>query len=178
MKILVLSGSNRQAGSSKLLAQAIAGRIREKGHEVSLFDLFAKPLPLFNPDADYSGHPAVEELMDGVYLARGIVLVSPEYHGTISGVLKNALDFWLQEHVDGKAVLSAATSGGVAAFGALNQLHAIVRNLHGVNAPGWISVGGSEREADPAGEFTEPRVQARISQSAEQFLQLAEQLRK
>lgn len=178
MKILVLSGSNRQTGSSKLLAKAIAGRIREKGHEVSLFDLFDKPLPLFNPDEDYSGHPAVEELLDSVYLARGIVLVSPEYHGTISGVLKNALDFWLHEHVDGKAVLTAAASGGVAAFGALNQLQAIVRNLHGVNAPGWISVGGADRETDPAGSFTEPRVQARISQAADQFLKLAEQLRK
>ncbi len=178
MKILVLAGSNRKAGSSQLLAKAIAGRIREKGHEVSLFDLHAKPLPMFDPDEDYSGHPAVEELVDSVYVAHGIVLVSPEYHGTISGALKNALDHLIYEHVDGKPVLSAACSGGVAAFGALNQLQAIVRNLHGINSPEWISIGSSERETDPAGDFTEPRVRARISQATEHLLRLAEQLRK
>ena len=178
MKILVLAGSNRKAGSSHMLAKAIARRIREKGHEVSLFDLHAKPLPMFDPDEDYSAYPAVEELVNGVYLAHGIVLVSPEYHGTISGALKNALDYLIYEHVDGKPVLSAACSGGVAAYGALNQLQAIVRNLHGINSPEWISVGSIERETDPAGEFTEPRVRARISQAADHLLRLAEQLRK
>jgi azobenzene reductase len=178
MKILVLAGSNRKAGSSQMLAKSIAGWTREKGHEVSLFDLHTKPLPMFDPDEDYSGHPGVEELVAGVYLAHGIVLVSPEYHGTISGALKNALDFLIYEHVDGKPVLSAACSGGVAAFGALNQLQAIVRNLHGINSPEWISIGSSERETNPEGEFTEPRVRTRISQATEHFLRLAEQLRK
>ncbi|MNC49910.1 NADPH azoreductase [compost metagenome] len=178
MKIMVLAGSNRKAGSSKELAKAIASRIREKGHEALLFDLYGKPLPMFDPDQDYSGSPAVEELLAGFYLAKGIVLVSPEYHGTISGVLKNALDFLIYEHFDGKPVLSAASSGGVAAFGALNQLQSIVRNLHGVNSPEWISIGSGERETDAAGEFSEPRVHSRIAQATDYFLRLAEQLKK
>lgn len=178
MKVMVLAGSNRKAGSSKDLARAIAARIGEKGHEAVLFGLYEKPLPMFDPDRDYSGDPAVEELLDGFYLARGVVLVSPEYHGTISGVLKNALDFLTYEHMDGKPVLSAASSGGVAALGALNQLQSIARNLHGVNCPEWISIGSAERAADASGNFIEPRVQSRIVQATDYFLRLAEQLRK
>ncbi|MDF2936270.1 MAG: oxidoreductase NAD-like protein [Paenibacillaceae bacterium] len=178
MKVIVLAGSNRKAASSRNLAQAIVLQIREKGHEAVLVDLYGQPLPLFDPDQDYSGNPIVEELLAVFYLAQGIVLVSPEYHGTISGVLKNALDFLVYEHFDGKPVLSAASSGGVAAFGALNQLQSIVRNLHGINSPEWISVGSSERATDTNGEFVEPRVQSRIRQATDYFLKLAIQLGK
>lgn len=178
MKIIVLAGSNRKTASSKALAKAIASGIVDKGHDAALFDLYEKPLPMFDPDADYGSHPIVEELLEGFYLARGIVLVSPEYHGTVSGVLKNALDFLAYEHFDGKAVLSAATSGGVAAFGALNQLQSIVRNLHGVNSPEWISIGSGERAMDSSGLFLEPKVQERIRLGTDYFLRLAMQLKK
>jgi azobenzene reductase len=176
MNIILLTGSNRRDATSTLLAKAIAGRIEASGHTAVLFDLFEKPLPIFDPDEDYDGQPNVGLLLGSFMVAHAVVLASPEYHGTVSGVLKNALDFLAFEHFDGKAVLSAASSGGGVAFGTLTHLQWIVRNLHGINCPEWISIGGAERVFKPDGTPAELKVQSRINKTTDYFLQMAKKL--
>lgn len=176
MNIMILAGCNRAGSSSTLLARFVAGRCEAAGHKIEFFDLFEKPLPLFEPDEDYSGDAHVEQLWKGFFLSQAIVLASPEYHGTVSGVLKNALDFLAFEHFDGKAVLALASAGGGTAFGALSHIQWMVRNLHGINCPEWISIGGSERAFLPDGTPAERKVQSRVDKTTNYFLQLAGRL--
>lgn len=176
MNIVFLAGSNRKDASSTLLARAVAGRMEAAGHTPDFFDLYENPLPLFDPDEDYNGHPGVDLLFSKFLRAHAIVLASPEYHGTVSGVLKNALDFLAYEHFDGKAVLALASSGGGVAFGTLTHIQWIVRNLHGVNCPEWISIGGTERSFRPDGTPSELKVQTRVAKTADYFLKMARQL--
>lgn len=176
MNIIILAGSNRADASSTLLARAVAGRCMAAGHAVELFDLHKKPLPLFDPDEDYTGHPDVDLLHKLFLLAHAIVLASPEYHGTITGALKNALDFLAFEHFDGKAVLALASTGGGAAFGTLTHIQWIVRNLHGINCPEWISIGGAERNFRADGIPAEAKVLSRINKTTDYFLSMARQL--
>jgi FMN reductase len=92
--VLIVVGSQNRGSSTRALLQSIAGLLREAGASVDLLDLPEEPLPLFNPDSShresyYAGLKARVEKAD-VYL-----LGTPDYHGSISGVLKNFLDhFW------------------------------------------------------------------------------------
>jgi NAD(P)H-dependent FMN reductase len=67
----------------------------EAGAETRLLDLRELLLPLYNPDAD-EPTPEATELIESCYAADGLIWSSPLYQGTISGALKNALD-WLHE---------------------------------------------------------------------------------
>ncbi|MBD2868186.1 NADPH-dependent FMN reductase [Paenibacillus arenilitoris] len=145
MNIVIIAGSNRKAATSTRLSSYVGQLISQKGHSVKLFDLYETPLPFYSSEGTGHDHESVVRLQQAMREADGVVLASPEYHGSISGVLKNALDFLGQDHFRGKAVLSMSSAGGAVGTSSLTQLQAIVRNLHGINSPEWISIGGAQR---------------------------------
>ncbi|MBB3068095.1 azobenzene reductase [Paenibacillus baekrokdamisoli] len=146
MNIVIIAGSNRKSSTSTRLAGYSERLMGQKGHSVTLFDLYRSPLPFYSPDEYHQEHVELQVLKKSLVQADGIVLVTPEYHGSISGVLKNALDHLGQEHFNNKAVLSVSSSGGAVGVSSLTQLQAIVRNLHGINSPEWLSIGGAQRK--------------------------------
>lgn len=176
MNVMILTGSNRSGATSTKLAEAVGRRIADAGHEVYLFDLFEKPVPLYNPDEDYEGNHHVNELKTRFLSAHAIVLASPEYHGSISGVLKNALDHLGFEHFDGKAVLAVASAGGAVGVSSLTHIQTIVRNLHGINCPEWISIGAEQRTFDEEGWPADSKVRRRLEKTTDYFVQMARRL--
>ncbi|MBB6637476.1 NADPH-dependent FMN reductase [Cohnella thailandensis] len=174
MKIVFLTGSNRIGATSTILAKAMAMRMERKQVEASVFDLAEWPLPYYSPDDSYEHHDGVQRLSRLMREADGIVLTTPEYHGSVSGVLKNALDFLGQEHFAGKPVLSVSSSGGAVGTSSLTQLQTIVRNLHGVNSPEWVSIGGAQRARYEQLENAE--LDARSEHGMETFLRLVGKL--
>lgn len=144
MKVIAIAGSNRKGSSSTGLAKYIVAALRRQGVQADLFDLYQDPLPFFSPDQLHDDHEGLHRLKRMTAAADGIVLASPEYHGSISGVLKNALDHLSQDYFNGKPVLSVTSSGGPVGVSSLTQMQAIVRNLHGVNCPEWISISGEQ----------------------------------
>ncbi|MBO9598275.1 MAG: NAD(P)H-dependent oxidoreductase, partial [Cohnella sp.] len=71
-----------------ILAKAMAKRMEQKHMQSTVFDLAEWQLPLYSPDVDYSNHDGVKRLDRLMLEADGIVLSTPEYHGSISGALK------------------------------------------------------------------------------------------
>ena len=145
MKVVAIAGSNRSGSTSTRLAKYIVAAIRQQGVKADLYDLHQNPVPFYSPDVSHEDHDGLLRLKRMTAAADGIVLASPEYHGSISGVLKNALDHLGQAYFTGKPVLSTTSSGGPVGISSLLQMQAIVRNLHGVNCPEWISIGGEQR---------------------------------
>ncbi len=177
MQIAILAGSNRRESASSRMARYLQTRIRDLGHSAQLFDLREIPLPLYDPDADEQ--PAAVREMDRLLKeCDAVILTSPEYHGTISGVLKNALDYLSSEHFDGKAVLSVSAAGGAVGVSSLTHMQAIVRNLHGVNCPDWISIGGDQRKFGIDGEPENERMRLRVGHVLGNFVRLGELLQK
>jgi azobenzene reductase len=178
MKIAIISGSNRSSGSSTLLAKYAAVKLEEKGCEILFHDLFEKPVPFYNPDImDYEDENLL--LLDQtVTEADGIILSTPEYHGGPSGVLKNALDHLGLDHFDGKIVLSMCSAGGAVGVSSLQQLHVIVRNVHGINCPEWISIGGDQRRFTADGEPESDKIKQRIVHTLQYFVNMIVSFRK
>jgi len=175
MKITLIAGSNRKDASSTKLLRYIAGRIRSQGHDARIVDLYETPLPFYTPDAE-SVHPNVAALLEAVRSADALAFATPEYHGSVSGVLKNALDFLDGDAVRGKPTLSVSASGGPVGVASLTQLQAIVRNLHGVNSPEWVSLGGGAQRFASDGSPADAGVRQRVERAVDTFLALASAL--
>lgn len=138
-------------GPGSATERALARALEEaelRGAEVRLFGgAFLGALPLFRP-----GHPERTwqacELVTTVARADGIILATPSYHGGISGMVKNALDY-LEDlrcddrpYLDGRAVGCLVTSAGTQAGGiTLAALRAIVHALRGWPTPFGATLG-------------------------------------
>jgi azobenzene reductase len=177
VRIAIIAGSNRGNSSSTKALKYIARLLEGQGVRVDFVHLWAKPLPMYSPDGDQDSHPHVVEMVRAVEAADGLVLGSPEYHGSISGVLKNALDFIDSDIVRGKPVLSLSSSGGAVGVSSLTHMQAIVRNLHGINSPEWISLGGDARKFDESGVPIDGKARLRIERAVNTLLMLVRQLR-
>ncbi|GMK40058.1 FMN-dependent NADPH-azoreductase [Paenibacillus sp. CCS19] len=180
MQIVIIAGSNRQ-GAVSTKAAAYAGQwLAKQGHQVRLFDLYQQPLPLYSPDTNNVANDTAAALQQAMLAADAVILSTPEYHGSFSGVLKNALDFLGQSHFSGKTVLSISTAGGPIGVSSLQQLQAIIRNLHGINSPEWISIGGTQRDAfEQGGDYeTHAAIFDRIHRALDTFADLAGRLQR
>ena len=175
MKIAILAGSNRKDATSTQLARYIGKLLEAEGSAVRLFDCFETPLPFYDPDAESTDHPALEELKRTVFEADGVVLATPEYHGSMSGVLKNALDHLGYSQFDSKPVLAVASAGGPVGVSSLNHIQTVVRNLHGINCPEWISIGGDQRSFGPDGEPAHGGTRDRVQKATAYFTAMVRQ---
>lgn len=114
--ILAFSGSTREASANKkVLAIAVAAAV-EAGAEVTTLDLRDYPLPIYDGDLEAAeGVPANAMQLKAMFKAhRGLLIATPEYNTSISGVLKNAID-WVSRPVPDEPFL-AAFNGHVAAL--------------------------------------------------------------
>ena len=92
MKILAISGSLRADSYNTALARA-AVELAPPGVDVELYEGLAQ-IPLYDGDWDGEDSPAaVRDLRERIAAADALLVVTPEYNGSVSGVLKNAIDW-------------------------------------------------------------------------------------
>lgn len=179
VRILAIGGTPRP-GSSTERALALALRVVEAaGGRGRLFagDFLLK-LPHFNPGPD-GPTPDQAELAQAVREADGIILGTPSYHGSISGLLKNALDTLeltrddQRPYFQGKPVGVIITTDGHQASGTtLMALRTIVHAMRGWPTPFGASL--STRDLfDDAGECRDPKDAWQLTTVAEQVMDLA-----
>ncbi len=157
-KIIGISGSFR-AKSFNHLALVAAQKSMPEGMTMEIVDY--SDIPLYNQDIQEKGFPAsVEALRAKIAAADGILIASPEYNYSITGVLKNMID-WLsrtspQPFKEKPAALISATQGPVG--GARNQ-YEVRKILNGLesfvlNKP-EVFIGQCHTKFDAAGELTD-----------------------
>ncbi|MGB3693837.1 MAG: NADPH-dependent FMN reductase [Spirulinaceae cyanobacterium] len=177
VKIVGIGGSLRpDAHSYKALEQAIA-RVEALGAEVEILDLRQMQLPFCHGGDDYSGYPDVEKLRNKVKEADGLILATPEYHGSVSGVLKNALDLLSFEHLSGKVAGLISVLGGQSNSNALNSLRIIVRWVHGWVIPEQIAVGQAWQAFDKQGKLVDEKLSQRFDKFAQSLVNNTNKLR-
>ena len=158
MKVLGVSGSLRKGSFNSATlraAQALApNRMTIEIAEIG-------DIPLYNEDVRTAGLPAsVERFRSQIAAADALLFVTPEYNYSISGVLKNAIDWASRppdQPFDGKPVAIMGASGGL--FGtARAQYHLrqmlIFLNAHPVNRP-EVMIGQAQTKFDESGTLTD-----------------------
>jgi NAD(P)H-dependent FMN reductase len=143
VRVVGLCGSLRPASRTRIALKIALSGAQEKGATAELLDLRDYDLPFCaGEEGDPNQHAsAVERLRQSVIEADGVILATPNYHGTLSGVLKNALDLMSMREFEGKVVALVGVSGGrMGGMSTLNTLRAIGRTLHAWVVPweAWV----------------------------------------
>ena len=170
VKIVGIIGSLRTDSYSALALQQAINRVKALDAEVEILDLREMKLPFCDGGSEYPDYPDVEVLRDTVKAADGLILATPEYHGSVSGVLKNALDLMSFEHLSGKVVGAISVLGGQSNSNALNDLRIIVRWVHGWVIPEQIAVGQAWQAFDSEGKLKDEKLSQRFDAFAQSLV--------
>lgn len=109
IKVLALVGSLRKGSLNKALVEA-AAEVAPDGMEITIFPL--NDVPVYNTDDEANGFPAsVVALHKAIEGADAMILATPEYNGSFSGVLKNGID-WASRGGGRLAAKPVVTMGG------------------------------------------------------------------
>lgn len=131
MKYAIILGSIRIGRQSHRIAYYLEQKIRSKGIDIDMIDLAEHPLPMMEEDNGRLRGPADDVSIIGAQLkeADAVILVSPEYHGSFSGVLKNALDFYWAEFKKKPIGVVTTGSGRMGGINASSQMQHVVLSL-------------------------------------------------
>jgi len=178
--LIVGVGGTPRPGSTTERALALALRHAEvAGARTKLFGgEFLERLPHFNP-SPAGPSPEQAELAAAVREADGIILATPGYHGSLSGVVKNALDTLeltrgdASPYFHGRPVGVIVTADGAQAGGA--TLMAVRGIIHAMR--GWPTPYGAALNAanlfDDSGECRETKDSWQIRTVADQVMEFA-----
>jgi FMN reductase len=139
-RVLGVAGSTRGQSYSTRALKIVLEHAKKQGAEVRLLELGKAALPLYNPNSEASKE--VEQAAEYVGWADAIVLATPDYHGSMSGGLKNFLDYFYEEFA-GKlfGYIVASHEKGLTV---MEQMRTAVRQCYGWSMPYGISVGGEQ----------------------------------
>jgi chromate reductase len=170
MKILALSGSLRQGSYNTALARA-ARDLAPPGVEIELFEGLAR-LPHYDQDLDErdgAAPPAVRRLRERIEDADALLFVTPEYNGSVPGILKNAIDWASARHrgssLENKTVaVAGVTTGQYGAIWAQQDLRKILGICGARVIHGELPVSRGSDVFDRAGRLVDPLVAERLSE--------------
>jgi NAD(P)H-dependent FMN reductase len=172
-RILAFAGSTRRDSFNKRLVPIAAKGARDAGAEVTLIDLKDFPLPLFDQDLEAEqGMPDNGTKLKQLFIDHdGLLIASPEYNSSITGVLKNAID-WVSRPAPGEpplvafrgkvATLMSASPGALGGLRGLVHLRSILGNIGVVVLPDQVCVARAREAFQPDGSLIDPKQQTSI----------------
>jgi NAD(P)H-dependent FMN reductase len=162
IKVVGICGSLRRGSYTRMALAVTLRGAAETGAGTQLLDLAEYAL-IFAGREGESEPESVAALRRQVKDADGIILGTPEYHGSFSGVLKNALDLMGFAEFEGKMLGLVGVSGGeLGAFDALNNLRNIGRALHAWVVPEQASIPQAWNVFDDAGQVKDKSLEQRL----------------
>ncbi len=162
IRIVAVAGSVRPSNfTSKALALVLdeVGKYPEISLEV--FEPAGMTLP---PPGLGAGSDQAKRLRDAVGAATGVILATPEYHGSFSSIMKLVIEnLGFPSVLKGKPVaLLGVAAGEIGAIKALEHLRSVCSHIGALVLPGSVSVARVQKLFDAQGRCLDPAVEARI----------------
>jgi FMN reductase len=162
LRVLGVNGSLRAHSRSSLAVRLALESAKLRNAETRLLELRDLDLPLYNPDRE-EAPAAAEALGKDMEWADAIVLSSPDYHGSMSGAMKNFLDYnWAE--CAGK-LFGYICSSNEKGLTVMDQMRTVVRQCYGWSMPYGVSFNGNA-DFDKNGVLTNPKVEDRLKMMA------------
>lgn len=179
VNVVGIGGSLRTDSQSERALRIVLDSAAQAGAKTTLVSGADLVLPFYDP-ADEDRSPIALRLVEELRAADGVVLVSPGYHGTVSGLVKNALDYIedlradVRPYLDGRAVGCVAIARGwQASVTTLTSLRSIVHALRGWPTPLGAAVNAAQVEFSPTGECSDGQVAATLRTIGLQVVEFA-----
>lgn len=186
-KILAFAGSTREGSFNKKLAKAAAEAARAAGAEVTFIDLKDYSMPLYDGDLEKEhGIPENgKKLMELMIAHQAFLISSPEYNSSVSGVLKNAIDWASRpspgkkplEAFDGKvACIVSASPGALGGLRGLYALRAMLSNMKVIVLPDQVAVSKANEAFDESGSLKDEKQRAAIEHIGKRLTEVTAKL--
>jgi len=148
---------------------------KEAGAKIKLIDLQDYDLIFCDGKEDETNYPKdVFRLRSDVREAQGIILGTPEYHGSFSGILKNTLDLMGFDEFEGKMVGVVSVSGGVmGGLEAASSLRNICRALHSWVIPEQAVIPEAWKAFQDNANLIDPALEERVRKVGQQVTRFA-----
>lgn len=168
--IVGLGGTLRHGSSTQVAVEDALAHASRMGAATVMLTGPELDMPFYAPEKR-NRTPQAVALADALRRADGIIIGSPGYHGSVSGLLKNALDYVedlskdARPYFDGRSVgLIAAGAGMQGAVTTLGMLRDITHALRGSPTPFGVAFNSADKS------------EARLAQTAEHLQLLARQV--
>ncbi|MFJ6413177.1 hypothetical protein CHI12_08785 [Terribacillus saccharophilus] len=143
MTIVFLNGSLNPASTTRKLLEEVQTLLQKARYETDIINIGELDLPLFHPVRPAGA--AADWLRERISSAEGLVVGSPEYHGSYSGALKNAIDYLDKDLLKGKPVGLLTSTGGLkGGINTLNGMRTVFRSLSAHAIPQQLAVSRKE----------------------------------
>jgi len=177
--IVGLGGTLSEASSSERALRYALDAAAAEGARTKLFTAEALDLPMYTVDRSRRT-PAAIALVDALAEADGVIIATPAYHGGISGLVKNALDYIEDLRADDRTYLDGRAVGCiVCAYGwqatttTLVSLRSTVHALRGWPTPLGVAINSSQTRFDDSGLVSDPRCAEQLSALGRQVIDFA-----
>jgi chromate reductase len=176
--ISLIVGTNRRGSLSAVTAHLIAEIYQKLGIEHKVLELSDLPLETFSPDAYREKPPKVQEFTQDILRSSGLVIVTPEYNGSMAGALKLFIDLLpYPESFEGRPVCYVGLASGQ--FGALRSVEHLqqifgYRNSH--NFPNRVFVSAVHESIDGEKGILDDDLASRLADQARSFVEFCRKL--
>lgn len=172
-KILAFAGSTRIDSFNKKLVKVAAAGAMENGADVTIIDLRDFAMPLYDGDLEQKeGLPSnARKLKDLMLSHQGFLISSPEYNSSISGVLKNTID-WASRPSEGEEPLAcfkdkvagimSASPGGLGGLRGLVHVRAILENISVLVMPEQIAIARAHEVFNADGTIKDKKQEEQV----------------
>lgn len=177
--IVIISGTNRPGSNTHKVTAHVETIYKSLGVKTQLLDLAEMPPDIFSPTSYAEKPAAFKKFTDAILASDGLVIVTPEYNGSVPGVLKYFIDMLpFPESFEQRPVCFVGLAAGI--WGALRpveQLQAIFGYRNAFIFPERVFMPGIGKLLNETGRFTSPDMEKRLSKQAEGFVGFVESLR-
>jgi FMN reductase len=140
-RVLGIGSSLRDNASSTIALSATLDFAKKYGADTRLLDLRQTKLPLYDP-VENNATPDIKKTQEDVLWADALILSTPDYHGSMSGAIKNFLDyFWAEFSGKTFGYICASHEKGLTA---MDQMRTAIRQCYGWSMPYGVSISDSD----------------------------------
>ena len=183
LRILALGGSTKPMAASERALRIAAQAATDAGAEVTFVTGRSLLVPIYDTETR-ERTPETVAIVEALRSADGVIIASPGYHGSFSGMVKNALDYAEDlrhddpPYLENRAVgLISVAHGWQTAVGTLNQLREVVHALRGWPAPLGVAVNDSAGLIGDDADSTDPAVVRQLRTMGQQVVTFAAAMR-
>jgi FMN reductase len=177
--IVGIGGTTRPGSSSERALRYALALAETHGGEVELFDGTSINLPMYAPESPARSESA-KRLIGALRRAHGVILSTPCYHGSVSGLVKNALDYTEdmckdpEPYLDGRAVGLIVCGHGWQSTGVvLSAFRSIVHALRGWPTPMGVAINTLVERFDDTGTGMQEQTSRQMAIMVGQVIEFA-----
>jgi FMN reductase len=158
-KLLGIGSSLRKNSSSNKILKMVLDKSQRYGANTSIIELSKVNFPIFNPNKPKEISEDLKKINDQIINADAFILSTPDYHGSMSGGMKNFLDYYWYEF-SGK-IFGYIVSSHEKGLTVMDHMRTAIRQCYGWSLPYGLSIN-TEYDLDEHYNISNPKLLLRI----------------